>query len=135
MGIKRMIWRSTAIDTISNIADEGSIVEGIKRTTKEDIYEDNPITYSIYRAGQGDGKKEGYDEASNEYEQKLLDLADKYLKQTKIFKEERKQYEELLDAYENEIKELSEKVDRTEAENYYLNQLLIREQRLKRMYS
>ena len=40
MGIKRFIWRSTSagriIDTVRNIADEGSITSGLKRTYKED---------------------------------------------------------------------------------------------------
>lgn len=46
MGLKRMIWRSTgigrAIDTIRNVVDERSLVDGVKRTVKEDYCEDNP---------------------------------------------------------------------------------------------
>lgn len=38
MGIGRMLWRSIGpgrtIDTIKNIIEEGSVVEGIKRTVK-----------------------------------------------------------------------------------------------------
>ncbi|MCR5667427.1 MAG: hypothetical protein K6G05_00045 [Lachnospiraceae bacterium] len=137
MGLRRMLWRSTqlgrTVDTVKNIVDEGSIVDGIKRTVKEDFCEDNPITSRVYQSGRYDGKIEGYEEASDEYEEKLLKQADEFLKQKQIFESERDSYEELLDAYEEEIDALSEKVNRTEAENEYLQQLLIRERKLRKM--
>ncbi len=105
MGLKRMLWRSTGIgrtiDTIKNIADEGSLIEGVKRTVKEDYCEDNPITSTIYKSGKYDGRKEGYAEASDEYEK--------------------------------EIAELSGKVNKTEAENEYLQQLLLKDRKLRKM--
>lgn len=47
MGLGRLIWRSApigrTIDTVKNMVEEGSVVEGYKKTIKEDITEDNPI--------------------------------------------------------------------------------------------
>lgn len=80
MGLKRLIWRSTSIgrtiDTLKNIVDEGSVIDGVKRTVKEDICEDNPIGKVIYEVGEYDGKTSGYVQASAEYEKKLLEQAD-----------------------------------------------------------
>ena len=137
MGIVRMLWRTTSIgrtiDTVKNIVEEKSLVEGVKRTWKEDVYEDNPITSGIYKAGCREGKKEGYVEASYEYEKKLLEQADLFLKQKKIYEKERDAYEALLDEYEKEISNLMEKVNRTTAENEYLNALLMKERMLRKL--
>lgn len=137
MGIKRFIWRSTSagriIDTVRNIANEGSITGGLKRTCKEDVCEDNPLTAPIYNSGKYDGKIEGYTEASEEYETKLFEQAEEFLKQRKIFEEQRAAYEQLLDEYEKEIEALENKVNRTEKENEYLTQLLLRERQLLRL--
>ena len=101
MGLKRGLWRSTGIgrtiDTVKNIVDEGSISGGVKRMIKEDLTEDNPLGKMIYDSGRYDGKKEGYEEASAEYEHKLIEQADLFLKQTRVFEEERDEYEKLLD--------------------------------------
>lgn len=137
MGIGRMIWRSNfigrSIDTIKNIVDEGGVVDGVKRTLKEDYCEDNPITSIIYQCGRDDGKVDGYEEASNEYEEKLLKQADEFLKQEHIFESQKDDYEKLLDEYEKEIEGLSEKINLTESENEYLQKLLLRERRLKKI--
>ena len=137
MGLGRMLWRSTGIgrtiDTVKNMVEEGSVIEGVKKTVKEDWCEDNPITSRVYQAGKYDGKVEGYEEASHEYEEKLLKKADECLKQKQIFESERDAYEALLNEYETEIDALSEKLDRTEAENEYLQQLLLRDRKLRRM--
>jgi hypothetical protein len=137
MGLLRGIWRSTkvgrAIDTIRNITDEGSVVDGVKRTLKEDFTEDNLIGKVIYDSGKNDGKKEGYVEASYEYEKKLIMQADEFLKQTCIFEKERNEYEALLDEYEREIDELESKVNRTQADSAFLQQLLSREHSLKKL--
>ena len=139
MGIGRMLWRSTSIgriiDTTKNVVDEGNLIEGLKRTAKEDYCEDNPLTKVIYESGKYDAKIEGYAEASEEYENKLLKQADELLKQTRIFESEKNSYEILLDEYEKEIYKLEEKINRTETENEYLQQLLLRERRLRKMAS
>lgn len=137
MGIMRGIWRSTlmgrTIDTVKNMVDEGSIVEGYKRTIKENFTEDNPIGKAIYDSGKHDGKKEGYQQASDEYEKKLLKQADEFIEQKKIYESERDAYENLLDEYEKAIEELENKVNRTETENALLQELLSRERRLRKL--
>lgn len=138
MGLKRylkhlVIPGTYVVDMTKNIIDEGGIVDGIKKTIKDEYTEDNPLTSAIYNSGKYDGKKEGYTEASAEYEKKLLKQADIFLQQTKIYEEERDAYEELLNEYEAEIEKISEKVNRTEAENEYVQQLLLRERKLKKM--
>ena len=137
MGILRGLWRSTVtgriIDTVRNIAEKGDLLDGVKKTIKEDWIVDNPLGSAIYNSGKYDGKIEGYAEASDEYEAKLLDQADKFLQQQKIFESERDEYEALLDAYEQETDALTEKVNRTEAENAYLQKLLLRDRKLRKM--
>lgn len=137
MGILRGLWRSTGIggiiDTVKNIVDEGDFVDGVKRTIKEDRTEDSLIGSAIYNSGKHDGKIEGYAEASDEYERKLIEQADKFLQQKKIFESERDEYEALLEAYEQEIDVLTEKVNRTESENEYLQQLLLRDRKLRKI--
>ena len=115
MGLKRGLWRSTGIgrtiDTVKNIVDEGSISGGVKRMIKEDLTEDN-------------------EEASAEYEHKLIEQADLFLKQTRVFEEERDEYEKLLDEYDKEIELLENKADKTDRENKYLQELLLKERKL-----
>lgn len=61
MGLMRGLWRMTGvghtIDTVKNIVDEGSLLDGLKRTIKEDLTEDNIIGKAIYDSGKYDGKK------------------------------------------------------------------------------
>ena len=59
--------------------------------------------------GRLDGMKDGYTEASGEYERKLRKQAEEFLKQMKDVKREHDEYEKLLDDYERYIKELEEK--------------------------
>ena len=139
MGLLRKIWRSTfiggTIDTIGNIIDEGSVVDGFKRTLKEDVCEDDPIGKAIYNIGKYDGKKSGYVKASEEYEKKLLEQADLFLKQKKIYEKEREQYEALLNEYEDEIERLEAKINKTEVEKEYLRELLIKDRQLRKLMS
>ena len=137
MGLGRFLWRATGIghriDTVKNIVEEGSIVKGVKKTIKEDFCEDNPVTAHVYNVGKFDGKKDGYAQASKEYEVKLLEQADLFLKQIKDFQKEKDTYEELLIEYEVAIAELEEKANRTEQENQLLQSLLLKERQLKKL--
>ena len=138
MGLGRFIKHVLLPDTfnmdlVKNIVDEGGVVEGFKKSIKQEITEDNPLTSPVYKYGKYDGKKEGYAEASDEYEKKLLEQADEFLKQKKDYEKERDEYETLLDAYEQEIETLETKVNRTQAENELLQQLLIRERGLMKL--
>lgn len=137
MGIGRFLWRATGVghrvDTVKNIINERSIVNGVKRTIKEDICEDNPITSTIYNTGKYDGKIDGYNEAAQEYESKLLEQADLFLKQKSKFENERDAYEQLLNDYEIAIDELERNLNRTKAENLMLQKLLLKERQLKNL--
>lgn len=56
--------------------------------------------------GRFEGMKDGYTEASVEYENKLRKQADEFLKQKKDVEKEMEEYEKLLNEYEEYIKEL-----------------------------
>ena len=73
MGLKRWIKHmllpvTMYTDTAKNMIEEGSVVDGFKKSVKQEYCEDNPLTSPIYKAGKYDGKVEGYEEASDEYE-------------------------------------------------------------------
>ena len=132
--VKHILMPGTyTMDLIKNMVDEGDILEGYKKSIKQDITEDIPIISTAYKYGKYDGKKEGYAEASDEYEKKLLKQADEFLKQEKDYEKERDEYESLLDAYEQKIEELEKKMDRTQAENELLQQLLVKERGLMKL--
>ena len=137
MGLKRGLWRSTGIgrtiDTVKNIVNEGSISGGVKRMIKEDLTEDNPLGKMIYDSGRYDGKKGGYEEASAEYEHKLIEQADRFVKQKRILEEEKNEYKNLLDEYDQEIELLENKAGKTDGENKYLQELLLKERKLKQL--
>ena len=122
-----------AADAMGGDNAPGCVIDGIKEYCRRDRQEDNPVTSLLYREGKLDGKKEGYVAASNEYEKKLLTQADEFLKQKDLFSQQRDEYEKLLSEYEAEIERLEQKQARTEAENKYLQDLLMRERRLRRL--
>ena len=138
MGIKRLIKHvaipgSGAVDMVKNMIDEGSVMEGIKKSVKQNYTEDNPFTKMIYEQGKLDGKVKGYIEASDEYEIKFLEQADMFIQQKVIYENERDEYEKLLDAYEAEIEFLANKAERTPEENAYLQQLLLTNLELRKL--
>ena len=92
-----------------------------------------PLYNSAYKDGEFEGKKQGYEMASSEYEEKLLRQADRFLEEKKVLKNELESFLELLDEYDSTINELNKKIDRTETENEYLHQLLMRERELRKM--
>ena len=118
---------------IKDIKEQGGIIAGIKENARRDRQEDNPFTSRVYQEGKHDGKKDGYVAASAEYEKKLLAQADEFLKQKELFQQQRDEYEKLLTEYEAEIERLEQIQARTEAENQYLQELLSRERRLRRL--
>lgn len=135
MGVKRylkhvLIPGSRTIDTIMNIQSEGGIKEGAMKSLQDEI-EDMKSIMPGYKMGVFDGKKEGYNEASIEYEKKLMEQADLFLNQEKDYRKEKEEYNKLLDEYEEEIRKLSEKVNKTEAENRVLQELLDKEEKLR----
>ena len=136
MGIGRFLRRTNSIvriiDTTKNIIEEGSIKNGLKRTVREDL-EDTPIVSNIYNMGKYEGKKQGYVDASKEYEEKLLSQAEHFINQKELLINEVSNYEKLLDEYEVEIERLEGKLNKTESENQYLSKLLNNERKLKQI--
>lgn len=86
---------------------ENGIVNGVKEELKEDFLDDIPIISHIYDAGKNDGyidgKEEGYVQASNEYEQKLLKQAEKFENEKGNVKKSIDEYKKLLNEYEKYI--------------------------------
>ena len=132
--IKHMIFPCTIGEDIAkNMIEEGSVVDGFKKTVKQEYCEDNPLTSPIYKVGKYDGKVEGYEEASDEYEKKLLEQADLFIQQKKDFLKEREEYESLLDEYDKKISELQIYANKTQTEKDLLQKLLIKERELKNL--
>ncbi|ETI65981.1 hypothetical protein [Neobacillus vireti] len=135
MGFKRFLKKSLIpgydiYDITKKIKDNG-LSEGIKERFREDL-EDTPVISQVYQAGKYEGKKEGYVQASFEYEKKLIKQADTFLKQKKNFESERMEYEQLLDEYENYITEMSNRNDLSAEQNRYLQEMILVESELKR---
>lgn len=61
---------------------------------------------SGYSKGEMSGYKSGYQRASDLYEKKLRKQADAFLREEDMWKRKREEYESLLEAYEQCIKEL-----------------------------
>ncbi len=120
-------------DAVKNMIDEGGVVEGVKKSIDQEIKEDNPLTSMIYETGKVDGKVEGYKEASFEYEKKLREQAELFLKQKKSFESCRDEYERLLDEYEEAIEELKSKLNKTENENKLLKQMIKYQKELRQL--
>lgn len=136
MGIARFLKKALipgydAYDITKKIKDNG-FKEGIKERFKEDL-EDTPVISQIYQAGKYEGKKEGYVQASFEYEKKLLKQGDAFLKQKKHFESERMEYEQLLDEYEQYIEEMSKRNNLSAEQNRYLHELIVVERELKKV--
>lgn len=140
MGYKRFLKKAlipgySHVNTFKKMKEHG-VVDGMKKTIKEDYGEDMPITSNIYNSikneGKYEGKKEGYVKASNEYETKLLKQAEEFLKQKKAYESEKKEREQLINDYEKYIDEMSARDNLSPEENEYFNNILIMERKLKK---
>lgn len=134
MGFKRFLKKTlipgyNTIDIIQKVSENG-IVDGIKEKMKEDYLEDMPGVSHVYNIGKYDGKKDGYIQASYEYEKKLLKQAEEFFNQKKDFNKQRDEYEQLINEYELYIEEMSTKESLTSEEEKYLNKIMIMERRL-----
>ena len=137
MGLLRLLKRTSPNvlfhDLVKTTIEEKSLLKAYKRIIVETCCEDNPITSAIYKAGKRSGFKEGYECASNEYQQKLLQQADEFLAQKKILKENEEKYNALLDECEKEIERLKNENSKTKQECEYLKLLLKKQKKLKKM--
>ncbi|WP_058953074.1 hypothetical protein [Clostridium tyrobutyricum] len=129
---KILIPEYNAIDMAQKIVENG-VVDGIKEKIKEDLLEDTPVISHIYNVGKYDGKKDGYAQASHEYEKKLLKQADEFLKQANVFKSDKVRYEKLIDDYERYIDKMMQKGNMSNEEKDYMNQIMVMERRLKKI--
>ncbi|MBI5996115.1 hypothetical protein [Clostridium perfringens] len=137
MGFKRFLKKSLIPgyelkSIVENVVTFG-VVDGLKEEFKETYLEDMPGISHVYNAGKYDGKKEGYEKASNEYEKKLIKQADEFLKQEKVFEIDRARYEQLIDDYEIYIEEMMKKSNMSNEEKDYMNQIMVIERKLKQL--
>ncbi|NGU53884.1 hypothetical protein G6Z29_11560 [Clostridium perfringens] len=137
MGFKRFLKKSLIPgyelkSIVENVVTFG-VVDGLKEEFKETYLEDMPGISHVYNAGKQDGKKEGYEKASNEYEKKLIKQADEFLKQEKVFEIDRARYEQLIDDYEIYIEEMMKKSNMSNEEKDYMNQIMVIERKLKQL--
>ncbi len=128
MGIGRFLARTlipgySVVKTIKSIAENG-LVDGILIEGVEYFCEDNPVTSIPYKIGNDDGKiegkKEGYVQASNEYEKKLLKQAENFLKQKDTLVNSIEEREKLLDEYESYIKKQESQISELTEEQLQL---------------
>ena len=137
MGFKRFLKKSLIPgyelkSIVENVVTFG-VVDGLKEEFKETYLEDMPGISHVYNAGKYDGKKEGYEKASNEYEKKLIKQADEFLKQENVFEIDRARYEQLIDDYEIYIEEMMKKSNMSNEEKDYMNQIMVIERKLKKL--
>ena len=132
MGIIRFFAKLNGIYYWLPSSHEKGFVEDIKETLTEDF----PLTAIPYQMGKKngkyEGKKDGYQEASYEYEKKLIAQANAFLKQEKDFKKEKQAYEKLLDDYEKVISYYENK-QKTNEENQLLEKLKAEDKKLKNL--
>ena len=134
MGFKRFLKKTlipgyNELNMIKKVSENG-IVGGIKENMKEYYLEDMPGVSHDYNVGKYEGKKDGYIQASYEYEKKLLKQAEEFLNQKKDFSKQRDEYEQLINEYELYIEDMSAKELLTSEEEKYLNKIMIMERRL-----
>lgn len=94
-----------------NTATAAGITEAIGWLTVSNFYE---RWIEDKNKGRVEGMKDGYTEASGEYERKIRRQADEFLNQMKDVKNEHDEYEKLLNEYETYIKELESRCAATD---------------------
>lgn len=95
------------------------------------LFED--LTDKVFEKGRSLGKKEGYVQASFEYEKKLIKQAEEFLKQAKVFESDKARYERLIDDYERYIDEMMQKSNMSNEEKDYMNQIMVMERKLRKL--
>ena len=144
----------TAKKMIDNTNEKG-LVDGTVETYKSEIKdtrENSPLTAPLYRSakqeGFFEGKKEGIKEQSQTDSIKYTQLEEAFLQlknELQTVKEKSaelqknndillRKYEVLLDKFTQEISSLENKLNRTEEENSYLNNLVQKQQELIKMF-
>ena len=140
MKVKRLLKKVlipgyNAYDLVTKVNEDG-VVGGVKKKLKEDFIEDMPVVGNLYdmakEEGRVAGKVEGYVEASNEYEKKLLSQAETFLKQKNKLAENIQQREVLLDEYEVCIEKMENELESlTKEQLVLLNKMKAMQNRLE----
>lgn len=107
MGLLRLILKSNPIylgrEIIISSKEEGNVSKGVRKVFKETMVEDIPGFGSLYEMGKLDGKKQGYVEASDKYEEKFRKQAELFMEQKGLFESQIEEYERIMDEYEIRI--------------------------------
>ena len=140
MKVKRLLKKVlipgyNAYDLVTKVNEDG-VVGGVKKKLKEDFIEDMPVVGNLYdmakEEGRVAGKVEGYVEASNEYEKKLLKQAEAFLKQKNKLTENIQQREVLIDEYEACIEKMENEIESlTKDQLILLNKMKAMQNRLE----
>lgn len=123
MGFKRFIKkRINPIYYTKNIIDkvsENGLAGGFKELLREDL-EDTPVLSGIYNIGRDEGyyegKNDGYNKASFEYEKKLLKQGHEMSKQKKLYEKNNEEWNRLLNEYEEYIMTMEAKIEQLTSE-------------------
>lgn len=70
-----------------------------------------------------EGKKEGYNTASREYEEKMRKQAEEFFSQKRTFQTDKEDYEKLIEQYKGYINGLKDKLNKSEEELEQLREL------------
>lgn len=88
---------------------EKGVVDGVKEDVYERVCEDDPVGSYLYNSGKNkghtEGMKEGYNRASNKYEEKLLKQADTFSKVSLKVRLHCEEYMAMMAEYESYIAE------------------------------
>jgi hypothetical protein len=99
------------------------VVEEIKDKVKEGVKK-APILKQVYKMGEYDGKKDGYTEASEKYEDKLIRQLQEFVKKENEHKATSKEKEDLLNEYEAYIEEKETIIDQLTDEQLKLLEII-----------
>ena len=78
-------------------------------------------------------KRKNLDDSYSKVLENMETIANEFLKQKEIATSKKIKYDKLLDEYEKYIDELESKVNLSEKEKEYLNQLLLTERKLRKL--
>lgn len=88
-----------------------SILDTIKRDTKETIYEDHPLTSPIYKAGHHDGEKDGRAKQAETDSKKFDEMKEQHKKDEYAWRETDKAKDDYIRRQKEEIKERDDIID------------------------
>lgn len=126
------------IPVVKNVTKHG-VKDGLSEAKKEierdqnEMLRKSPFFKHAYIAGQYDGQKQGYKDASVIFEQKLKTQALDFLTKEQNVLTNLSELESLLEGMEAYIKYLTQKSQLTDQENQNLNEALVLERQLKKL--